>query len=145
MPTVSPTGRALPMLASALALILTVLPSHVAASGWEKLESTSGAYGLYFASGSTLLGRAADPVSPRDFAVMRSRDGGASWSPLFRSEDYGTKLRTVARGSGLRIQRFAVSPPAPETLYVDATDSNRAGAPEAVYRTSDGGDTWDEI
>src|SRR5438067_212396 len=110
MPTASSTGGVLAVLASVVTLIVTTLPAHAAGSSWEKLESANSAYGLYYASGSTLLGRAADPVSPRDFAVMRSRDGGTSWSPLFRSEDYGTKLRTVAHGSGLRIQLFEPSP-----------------------------------
>lgn len=65
--------------------------------------------------------------------VLHTADGGATWTPR------NPIVRRSAEGDepGLRVQKLAMAPGETGTLY----QKNHLG----VYRTSDGGRTWDDV
>jgi photosystem II stability/assembly factor-like uncharacterized protein len=69
-----------------------------------------------------------------DGGVLRSSDAGATWTPL-----------TDALPS-LSIGALAIDPADPDIIYAGMGEANAAGdnyAGDGIYRSLDGGDTWD--
>ncbi len=61
--------------------------------------------------------------------VYRTNDGGDSWQRIFRPEELGIQITTIA-----------LHPENPDILYVGARKNGRA----RIYKTEDNGKTWGE-
>ncbi len=100
------------------------------------------------AIGPTIMGGrisdiAIDPRNPGSFyvatstgGVFKTNDNGATFDPIFDKE------------SALSIGAIAIAPSDPDVIYVgtgEANDRNSSGWGNGVYRSSDGGSTWENI
>ena len=68
--------------------------------------------------------------------VWRTTNGGADWEPVFDEQTY------------LSIGDIAFDPVTPTTIYVGTGDPNISASfmiGDGVYRSTDGGDTWENI
>ena len=75
-------------------------------------------------------------VATASGGVWRSRDGGVSWEPIF--DDTGMP----SAGS------IAVAPSDPNVIYVGAGEANIRGnvvEGDGIYRSRDGGDSWEQV
>ena len=93
---------------------------------------------------------AVDPARPRIVWVGT----GESWTRnsvsvgdgLYKSTDGGDNWQRVGLDSTERIARIEVDPVHPETLFVAATGRLwSSGGQRGVYRTRDGGKTWERV
>jgi photosystem II stability/assembly factor-like uncharacterized protein len=84
-----------------------------------------------YVSGSHL----ASEDSPRRPTVYRSDDGGATWT------GFGVTLPEVNRTLFI----LAVSPTDPDLVVMKANIGRGLEGPERLYRSEDGGETWEEI
>ena len=71
--------------------------------------------------------------SGKTSGLYKSLDGGTTWRPLTKG------LPTAAEGAGHVI--FCVAPNDPKRLYVLVSAAARSG----VYRSDDGGETWQQV
>nr|MDQ6912750.1 glycosyl hydrolase [Verrucomicrobiota bacterium] len=100
------------------------------------------------AIGPTIMGGrisdiAIDPRNPGSFyvatatgGVFTTNDNGATFDPIFDKE------------SALSIGAIAIAPSDPDVIYVgtgEANDRNSSGWGNGVYRSNDGGSTWENI
>ena len=100
------------------------------------------------AIGPTIMGGrisdiAIDPRNPGVFyvgtatgGVFKTGDNGATFDPIFDKE------------SALSIGAIAIAPSDPDVIYVgtgEANDRNSSGWGNGVYRSNDGGSTWENI
>ncbi|MGZ5004348.1 MAG: WD40/YVTN/BNR-like repeat-containing protein, partial [Chthoniobacterales bacterium] len=100
------------------------------------------------AIGPTVMGGrisdiAIDPRNPGVFfvgtatgGVFKTGDNGASFDPIFDKE------------SALSIGAIAIAPSDPDVIYVgtgEANDRNSSGWGNGVYRSNDGGGTWENV
>jgi len=86
---------------------------------------------------------AVDPVDPTVMyvgaatgGVWRSRDGGISWHPVFDDQ------RVLGIGA------VAVAPSNPDVVWVgtgEGNPRNSAGVGNGIYRSLDGGDSWEHL
>jgi photosystem II stability/assembly factor-like uncharacterized protein len=78
--------------------------------------------------------------------LFRSTDGGADWTVTFQCPGVGNANPNNRYG----FKAIAIAPSAPETVYIGAcrnralVDEGRAGTGFGVFRSSDGGLTWQE-
>jgi photosystem II stability/assembly factor-like uncharacterized protein len=87
---------------------------------------------------SSVLDVAADPVQPSVVyaafpSVFKSRDGGRTWTSS--TSGFGAYVPAA----------LGVDPAAPETLYAGAFRFNEDHLDLRVYRSADGGATWDAL
>lgn len=100
------------------------------------------------AIGPTVMGGrisdiAIDPRNPGVFyvgtatgGVSKTNDNGATFDPIFDKE------------SALSIGAIAIAPSDPDVIYVgtgEANDRNSSGWGNGVYRSNDGGSTWENV
>jgi photosystem II stability/assembly factor-like uncharacterized protein len=74
-------------------------------------------------------------VGGADGGVWRSRDGGTTWTPVFDEQTQS-------------IGAIAVDPQQPKTVWVGTGESwtrNSVSIGDGVYRSSDGGDSWEHL
>jgi photosystem II stability/assembly factor-like uncharacterized protein len=74
-------------------------------------------------------------VGGADGGVWRSRDGGTTWKPVFDEQTQS-------------IGAIAVDPQQPKTVWVGTGESwtrNSVSIGDGVYRSSDGGDSWEHL
>ncbi|MDQ2918769.1 MAG: glycosyl hydrolase [Verrucomicrobiota bacterium] len=86
---------------------------------------------------------AIDPRNPGVFyvgtatgGVFKTNDNGATFDPIFDKE------------SALSIGAIAIAPSDPDVIYVgtgEANDRNSSGWGNGVYRSNDGGSTWENV
>lgn len=78
------------------------------------------------------------PDNGRAHLLLRSSDGGASWTPL------STAAFTIGAPSG-ELQLAAVSPDDPDLVFARVYQQSGNSLGDAVYRSADGGDTWSKV
>jgi photosystem II stability/assembly factor-like uncharacterized protein len=74
-------------------------------------------------------------VGGADGGVWRSRDGGTTWKPVFDEQTQS-------------IGAIAADPQQPKTVWVGTGESwtrNSVSIGDGVYRTTDGGDSWEHL
>ena len=69
-----------------------------------------------------------------DSVIYRSEDGGATWPAMFTIAD-------------AHVMSLAAHPDDPDVLYAGTGNNQQGGAwgPPRVYRSTDAGETWDEV
>lgn len=114
---------------------------------WELVHSPyKGEKHLVMAPGQTGVVYAAQTGSNVNINLLRSTDGGRSWSPSFRMADFAQKFGWKPNVSQTWIQDslkwsylispkgFAVNPRKPDEAFLVTQGE--------LYRTTDGGETW---
>ena len=97
---------------------------------WEQLAATGRSSRLFAPSDGGL-------VLQTEAGSVRSVDGGRTWQPL--------ALPVDADGRALHFRGVAVHPTDGNVLYVIADESRSRDAAAALYRTGDGGATWNQV
>ncbi|HEX2028896.1 MAG TPA: hypothetical protein VHF25_12950 [Nitriliruptorales bacterium] len=125
-----------------------ILTSHGRRERWEVRGPLFGGWEIYHVKGS-----AADP--DRLYAsqstgwfgqlIQRSDDGGGSWEPVGNRFEYEGDVGTHQWYDGTprhwkfaRVWHLEPSLPDPDTVYAGVEDA-------ALFRTTDGGQTWQEL
>ena len=91
---------------------------------WTEVRAAPGNADRLYAAGRIL------PSEPR---LIRSNDGGASWTDL--------PVESIETGESGSIRLLAVSPTEPDLVFVRA----ERGTEDGLYRSADGGATWTEV
>ncbi|MEJ2677527.1 MAG: glycosyl hydrolase [Gemmatimonadota bacterium] len=95
---------------------------------------------------ATMSGRIAaiDAVPGERLTIWVGSAGGGVW----KSDDGGTRFRSVFDDHTQSIGAIAVDPSSPDTVWVgtgEAWTRNSVSVGDGVYRTTDGGDKWENM
>ncbi len=132
-----------------LIVSLVVLPAHARAQAAEMPPIRSSLFNGLAARAigpATMSGRIAaiDAVPGERLTIWVGAAGGGVW----KSDDGGTRFRSVFDDHTQSIGAIAVDPSSPDTVWVgtgEAWTRNSVSVGDGVYRTTNGGDTWENM
>src|ERR1019366_4735212 len=123
------------------AVALACGTAHVTQAGIN-VWTSHGPYGGVF----TAL--AIDPTTPSTLYAGTGYQAGTGGGGVYKSTDGGGTWSAVNGPTGLSgfvVDALAIDPSTPSTLYAGTGDPEGAGTGNGVYKSTDGGGTWNAV